>query len=84
MWNSGGLILTGENQRTLRKTCPSATLSNTNPLGANLGLCGEKLATDCLSYDTACGLCYLPYITHLESFRDFEREYEYVYMHVCI
>jgi hypothetical protein len=29
----GGMILTGENQRTRRKACPSATLSTTNPTG---------------------------------------------------
>jgi hypothetical protein len=35
-WKSGahsGMILTGENRRTRRKTCPSATLSTTNPTG---------------------------------------------------
>jgi hypothetical protein len=48
------MILTEEIQRTHGKTCPIATLSTTNPiwtaLGANLGLCGEKLAVNCLSY----------------------------------
>jgi hypothetical protein len=29
----GGMILTGENRRTRRKTCPSATLSTTNLTG---------------------------------------------------
>jgi hypothetical protein len=29
----GGMILTGENRRPRRKTCPSATLSTTNPTG---------------------------------------------------
>jgi hypothetical protein len=29
----GGIILTGKNRRTRRKTCPSATLSTTNPTG---------------------------------------------------
>jgi hypothetical protein len=29
----GGIILTGENRGTRRKTCPSATLSTTNPIG---------------------------------------------------
>jgi hypothetical protein len=42
-----GCILTGENWSTLRKSCPSATLSNTNPtwtaLGSNLDFCGECL-----------------------------------------
>jgi hypothetical protein len=31
MGNHGGMILTGENRRTRRKTCLSATLSTTNP-----------------------------------------------------
>jgi hypothetical protein len=49
--------LTGENRRTRRKTCPSATLTTTNPTltdrGENPGLRGEKPATNRLSYDTA-------------------------------
>jgi hypothetical protein len=48
-----------ENRRTRRKTCPSATLSTTNPtwtdLGVNPGLCGERPATNCLSHVTAKG-----------------------------
>jgi hypothetical protein len=51
------MILTGENQRTRRKTCPSATLSTTNPTwidpGANPGLQGERPATNDLSHGTA-------------------------------
>jgi hypothetical protein len=39
------------------ETCPSATLSTTNPTwtdqGSNLGLRGERTATNCLSYGTA-------------------------------
>jgi hypothetical protein len=35
IWSSGGIILTGENRRTRRETCPSATLSTTNPTGLN-------------------------------------------------
>jgi hypothetical protein len=31
VWSSGGTILTGEIKRTRRETCPSATLSTTNP-----------------------------------------------------
>ena len=42
-----GIILTGENQSTWRKTCPSAVLSTINPtwtgLGSNTGLCGDRL-----------------------------------------
>jgi hypothetical protein len=53
-WNS---ILTGENRRTRRKTCPSATLSTTNPTwidpGANSGLRGERPATNDLRHGTA-------------------------------
>jgi hypothetical protein len=45
-----------ENRRTRRQTCPSATLSATNPtwidLGANPGLRGEKPATNDLSHGT--------------------------------
>jgi hypothetical protein len=55
--SEGGMILTGENRRTRRKTCPSATLSTTNPTwivpGANPGLRGERPATDDLSHGTA-------------------------------
>jgi len=46
-----------ENRRTRRKTCPSATLSTTNPTwidpGANPGLRGERPATNRLSHGTA-------------------------------
>jgi hypothetical protein len=53
-WND---ILTGENRRTRRKTCPSATLSTTNSTwidpGANPGLRGERPATNDLSHRTA-------------------------------
>jgi hypothetical protein len=48
--SDGGMILTGENRRTRRETCPSATLPTTNPtwndLGANPGLRGERPATN--------------------------------------
>jgi hypothetical protein len=51
--SDGGMISTGENRRTQRKTCPSATLSTTNPtwidLGAKPGLRGERPATNDLS-----------------------------------
>jgi hypothetical protein len=53
-WND---ILTGENRRTQRKTCPSATLSTTNHTwidpGSNPSLRGERPATNDLSHDTA-------------------------------
>jgi hypothetical protein len=49
--------LTGENRSTRGKTCPSATLSTTNPTladpGSNTGLRGGRLATNCLSHGTA-------------------------------
>jgi hypothetical protein len=55
--SDGGIILTGENRRTRRKTCPSATLSTTNPTWiqpvANPSLRGEWPATNDLSHDTA-------------------------------
>jgi hypothetical protein len=55
-WSSGGMILTRENRRTQRKSCPIATLSTINhtwtSLGAKSCFCGEKLATDPLSYGT--------------------------------
>jgi hypothetical protein len=42
--------LTGENRSTRGKTCPSATLSTTNPTitdpGSNPGLRGERPATN--------------------------------------
>jgi hypothetical protein len=33
-----GMILPGENQRTWRETCPSATLSTTNPTWIDPGI----------------------------------------------
>jgi hypothetical protein len=55
--SDGGMILTGENRRTRRKTCPSATLSITNPTwidpGANPDLRSERPATNDLSHGTA-------------------------------
>jgi hypothetical protein len=49
--------LTGENLSTRGKTCPSATLSTTNPTwtdpGSNLGFRGGRLAANRLSHDTA-------------------------------
>jgi hypothetical protein len=62
MKSHGGMILTGENLRTQRSTCPSATLSTTNPTwtdpGENLGLRGERLANNRLSHGTAKQWCY--------------------------
>jgi hypothetical protein len=51
------MILTGENRRNRRKTCPTATLSTTNHtwtnLGANPSHRVEKPATNRLRYETA-------------------------------
>jgi hypothetical protein len=51
--SDGGMILTGENQRTRRRTCPSATMSTTNPTWidpcANPGFRGDRPATNLLS-----------------------------------
>jgi hypothetical protein len=50
----GGMMLTDENQRTQRETCPSATLSTTNPTwtdpSTNLGPCYERPATKHLNH----------------------------------
>jgi hypothetical protein len=50
----GGMILTGENRRTRRKTCHSATLHNSNPTnpGANVDFRGERPATNRMSHVT--------------------------------
>jgi hypothetical protein len=57
--SDGGMILTGKNRKTRRKTCLSATLSTTNPTridpGGNPGLRGERPATNDLSHGTATG-----------------------------
>jgi hypothetical protein len=48
--------LTGEIRSTRRKTCPSATLSTTNPTwtdpGSTAGLRGDRPATNRLSHGT--------------------------------
>jgi hypothetical protein len=55
LWICGGMILTGWNRRTRRKTSSSAILSNANhkwtDAGANPGL-GERSATNRLSHGT--------------------------------
>jgi len=62
MENDGGMKFTGENRRTRRKTCPSATLSTTNPTwidpDANLGLRGERPGTSRLSHARPHGSGY--------------------------
>jgi hypothetical protein len=60
-WSTGGMTLTGETLSTRGKTCPSTTLSTTNPTwsdpGMNPGLRGGRPATNCLSHDTAQYTC---------------------------
>jgi hypothetical protein len=57
MESYSGLILTEENRRTRRGTCPSATLSTTNPvridLGAYPGLHSHRAAANHLSLGIA-------------------------------
>jgi hypothetical protein len=70
MESKGGMILTGENRRTPRETCPSATFSATNPKwteqGANPGLRGERQATNRLSHGTVNA--YIdPYYKHFPA-----------------
>jgi hypothetical protein len=57
--------LTGENRSTRRKTCPSATLSTTNPTWTDPGLGGEKPTTNRLSHGTA----------HIRTFKRTNREH---------
>jgi hypothetical protein len=52
MEKDGGMILPGENRRTRRKVCPSATFSTTNPTWIDPGLRGERPATNRLSHGT--------------------------------
>jgi len=55
--STGGMILTRENQSTLRKTCPIASLSTTDSpligLNPNPSLGGEKPVTNCQNHATA-------------------------------
>jgi hypothetical protein len=56
MESHGGMIMTGGNRTTRRKTCPSAISSTTKPTwtdpGAKLGHYCERPATNRLSHDT--------------------------------
>lgn len=51
------MIVTGENWRTRRETCPNAALSSTNPtrtsLGSNRDLHADLFATNRVSHNTA-------------------------------
>jgi hypothetical protein len=57
-----------KNEKCWEKTCPSATLSTTNPTwidqGANLGLCGRRPVTNCLSH----GMAFVLLKTGLSSY----------------
>jgi hypothetical protein len=54
----GGMILAGGNRNTLRKTCPSATLSTTNA-EMKEGLRGERPAINRKSHFTALWQIYI-------------------------
>jgi hypothetical protein len=77
-WND---ILTGENRRTRRKTCPSATLSATKLTwidpATNTGLRGERPATNYLSHGTA-----ILHILQLSDKRKFSSTYFYMFIYV--
>jgi hypothetical protein len=64
----GGVILTGEDRRTWRKTCAIVTLSTTNPTwtdpGANPGLLGERLVTNHLRHSMAHLMWYCWWLGH--------------------
>jgi hypothetical protein len=72
-----GVKLTGENRSTREKTCPSSSLSTTNPTwidpGSNLGLRGERPATNRLSHGTTLvpvyqqAMCNIPKYMKLEN-----------------
>jgi hypothetical protein len=53
------MILTRENQRTQRKTCPSVTLSITNPTCADPGFHSKRPVPNCMSHGTALHFMYL-------------------------
>jgi hypothetical protein len=55
----GGVILTGENRKSRKKTCPSATFSTSDPTWIDSGLRSDRPATNRLSHDTACCLSLL-------------------------
>jgi hypothetical protein len=55
-WSIFGTVLTGDNRSTQRRTCPSGTLSTTNPTwigpGSNMCLRDERPCTDSLRHGT--------------------------------
>jgi hypothetical protein len=75
MKSHGRMILTGENQRTRKGTCPSATFSTKNSTwtdpGMNWGLCSKRSATNCLIHGTATCILYNFNELNLISFSTF-------------
>jgi hypothetical protein len=71
-WND---ILTGENRRTRRKTCPIVTFSTTNPTwidpGANPGTRGERPATNDPSHGTAFYTITGKQVPHFQQLKGF-------------
>ena len=65
------MTLTGKNRSTKTETCPSATLSTTDPkltdLGSNQYLRGERKATNHLSHGRASLACTVDTTTHSSS-----------------
>jgi hypothetical protein len=65
MRNTGGMLMTGKNRSTCRKTCPPATLTTRSPtkteLVSNPCLRGENSATVCLRLGTALD-CVFPHL----------------------
>jgi hypothetical protein len=57
VWSKGRMILTRENRKTQRNTCPSATFGTTNltwtDLGSNQVLRGNRPVTNLLTHRTA-------------------------------
>jgi hypothetical protein len=78
-WNE---IDRGKPKYSGKKTCPSATLSNTNPTwtdpGSNLGLRGERLATNRLSHDTVLVFGWFPICKHIFPVNDGCRIFTFV------
>jgi hypothetical protein len=52
MESQGGMILSGENQRTRKEPVP-VPLDHTNPTWTDKGICCERLATNCLRHGMA-------------------------------
>jgi hypothetical protein len=65
------MTVTGENWSTGRETCPSGTLSTTDPtltdLGSNRDLRGDRPATNRLSHDRASLPCTADTATYNSS-----------------